>query len=106
MYVYRGHLGGFYTSPYSLDPEDCYCEQCGDYDWELGDFQDADSFLRYMADEVDVDGSGGWALDFFTEEVNDLFGTDMTQCEIARLVRQYRTVDEDENAGLSAGKEE
>lgn len=31
---------------------------------------------------------------FFTEEVNDLFGTDMTQCEIARLVRQCRTLDE------------
>ena len=87
MYVYRGHLGGFYASDYSIDPEDCYCEQCGDYDWELGDFQDADSFLRYMADEVDVDGSGGWALDV-------MFGADMTQCEIAHLVRQYRTLDE------------
>ena len=94
MWIYQGHLGDLYASDYSLDPDDLDCDICGGVDWELGVFKDADSFLRYMADEVDVDGSGGWVLDFFTEEVNDLFGTDMTQCEIARLVRQYRTLDE------------
>ena len=37
-WVYDGHLGTFYTTDRPMPQELLYCEQCGDYDWEMGGF--------------------------------------------------------------------
>lgn len=39
MYIYENHMGGLYSSDYQLDFDDLYCEQCGDSDWELGNYE-------------------------------------------------------------------
>lgn len=36
LYVYESHLGGYYTSPYELDINGLYCEECCDYDEKIG----------------------------------------------------------------------
>lgn len=37
-WLYQSHMGGFFFSNEKLDPETLYCEECGDSDWELGEF--------------------------------------------------------------------
>ena len=39
MYIYENHMGGLYSSEWQLDYDDLYCEQCGDSDWEIGNFE-------------------------------------------------------------------
>lgn len=97
MWIYQGHLGDLYASDYSIPPDDLDCDTCGGSDWELGNFNDAESFIIFMADEVAVDGSGGWCLDYITEFVNETFGTDLAQCDVADLVRQNRTPEEEDD---------
>ena len=97
MWIYQGHLGDLYASDYSIPPDDLYCDTCGDVDWELGNFEDAESLIISMADEIAVDGSGGWCLDYITEFVNETFGTDLAQCDVADLVRQNRTPEEEDD---------
>lgn len=36
LYIYESHLGWLYTSPYPFDDDILYCEECGDWDRELG----------------------------------------------------------------------
>lgn len=38
-YIYESHLGGLYATEESLDFDLLYCDQCGDYDHELGYFE-------------------------------------------------------------------
>ena len=97
MWIYKGHLGSLYASDYSITPDDLCCDTCGGIDWELGNFEDAESFIISMADEIAVDGSGGWCLDYITEFVNETFGTDLAQCDVADLVRQNRTPEEEDD---------
>lgn len=35
LWIYESHLGGLYTSDYPLN-DSLYCEQCGDWDREIG----------------------------------------------------------------------
>lgn len=63
MYVYEGHHGEIYTSEYRIPYDELYCETCGDSDWEVGNFNSAIDVLKYMADDISVDGSGGWDID-------------------------------------------
>lgn len=97
MWIYQGHLGDLYASDYSISSDDLYCDTCGGVDWELGNFDDAESLIISMADEIAVDGSGGWCLDYITEFVNETFSTDLAQCDVADLVRQNRTPEEEDD---------
>lgn len=36
LWIYDSHLGGLYTSDYPLSDDSLYCEQCGDWDSEIG----------------------------------------------------------------------
>lgn len=62
MYVYESHLGGgYFGSETPLSFEECYCEQCGDSDWEVGEFETAEQFVAYIADDICFEpGRGGW----------------------------------------------
>ena len=48
MYIYESHLGGMYSSEYPLDFDDLYCEECGDSDWEIGNFESAEELWDYI----------------------------------------------------------
>lgn len=63
-YLYNGHLGNLYTDDENLDRESLYCEQCGDSDWLIGTFETIADFWNLIKDECDIDGSGGWALQY------------------------------------------
>lgn len=63
-YLYNSHLGGLYTAHKMLEYEDLHCEACGDSDWIIGAFQTINDFWQLIKDECDVDGSGGWSLQY------------------------------------------
>ncbi len=52
MYWYASHLGyGLYSSQHELDLDDLYCDQCGDYDEYIGEFEteeEAEAAYRKM----------------------------------------------------------
>lgn len=52
MYWYISHMGGIFPSDYELDLNDLYCEQCGDYDEFLGEFETEEeaefAYYRWM----------------------------------------------------------
>ena len=62
MYLYEGHMGNLFLSEESIPWDELYCETCGDSDIEIGRFESAHEVLAYMADDISVDGSGGWAI--------------------------------------------
>lgn len=41
VYAYENHMGGIYFSQFKYDIDDLYCEQCGDYDWLIGEAYNA-----------------------------------------------------------------
>ena len=63
-YLYIHHLGGFSISDKLLDDDSLYCEQCGDSDWLYGSFETFQDFWKLFKDECDIDGSGGYALQY------------------------------------------
>lgn len=70
LYLYQGHMNGLYLSDYQLDWDDLYCETCGDTDWEIGYFESAIEILKYMADDINVQGSGGYDLNHVLETIS------------------------------------
>lgn len=63
-YLYNGHMGSMYTSDDLLARESLYCEQCGDSDYLIGSFETIADFWNLIKDECDIDGNGGWALQY------------------------------------------
>ena len=71
MYWYASHLGGIYSSVCEISDDDLYCEQCGDYDEYLGQFETEEEayeeYRRYMGfedtDEVFNDLNGDYEPD-------------------------------------------
>ena len=88
-YVYSSHLGGLYCSDEELDWDDLYCEQCGDSDWFIGEFDSAKDVLAYMADDIDVDNSGGWILEMLLEDLKS-FDDVPSLAEAENIVRKNR----------------
>lgn len=57
-------MGGLYCSDFLQSIEETYCEQCGDYDWYLGNYDSAIEILKDLSDEIDAnDGHGGYAIE-------------------------------------------
>ena len=73
-YLYQGHIGGLYTSDEQLDYDSLYCEQCCDSDWLIGTFETIKDFWNLIEDECDIDGNGGWSLQYIYPMMVDLFG--------------------------------
>lgn len=64
VYVYESHFGGLYTSDDYIPYEELYCEQCDDSDYEIGQFDTFEEFLRYYADNIYISPwDGGYGLD-------------------------------------------
>lgn len=63
-YLYENHMGGLYTSDYYIDPDELYCEQCGDSDWLLGEYETLNEFWNLIESECDINGSGGYFLQY------------------------------------------
>lgn len=55
LYIYESHLGSeLYSSDEELEWDQLYCEQCGDYDWLVGEVEtrkEAYELLRGAYDE-------------------------------------------------------
>lgn len=47
-YIYESHMGGLYTSEWSLPFDYLYCETCGDSDWEFGFFTTREEAKQYI----------------------------------------------------------
>lgn len=73
MYLYEAHMGGLYTSENRYSYHELYCETCGDSDWELGEFETLEEFWNLISDNVSVDGSGGWSLQYILPLIAGLF---------------------------------
>lgn len=72
-YLYESHLGGLYTSDEPFDRDSLYCEQCGDSDWYLGAFETITDFWNLIKDECDINGSGGWSLQYIYPMIIETF---------------------------------
>lgn len=63
-YLYIHHLGGFSIYDELLDDDYLYCEQCGDSDYLYGSFETFQEFWELFKDECDINGSGGYSLNY------------------------------------------
>ena len=91
VWVYELHMGGLAADSYPISDGDLYCEQCGDSDWELGEFETLPDFLRYYANNIYVDdGDGGYPLGYVLDDVAESFNGSMTLDEAADIVRAAR----------------
>lgn len=63
-YLYESHLGKLYISDYYINDDELYCEECGDSDWLLGQFDSIEEFWNLIEDKCDINGSGGYSLQY------------------------------------------
>lgn len=95
-YVYESHLGGYYTSDDYISSDELYCEQCGDSDYEIGQFDTFEEFLRYYADNIYVDPwDGGYDIDLVISDVGYAFDDNLTKEEVVNIVRAAKKEMED-----------
>lgn len=98
VWIYESHMGGLFASSEPIPAEYLYCEQCGDNDWEVGEFETLDDFLRYWADNIYVDdGMGGYPLENVLDAVAKSFNEDITWNEAADIVRAAKTKEDNED---------
>lgn len=96
VYVYDSHLGGLYTLDDYISSDELYCEQCGDSDYEIGQFDTFEEFLRYYADNICVDPwDGGYDIDLVISDVGYAFDDNLTKEEAANIVRAAKKEMED-----------
>lgn len=72
-YLYESHLGGIYITDNMLDRDKLYCEDCGDSDWLIGSFETVKDFWNLVKDECDINGSGGWSLQYIYSMMIETF---------------------------------
>lgn len=70
MYIYEDHMGGLYTSDRELSYEERHCEQCGDTDWSVGYATTKEEAWNLLKDYADIDGRGGWDLEYVKAFIN------------------------------------
>ena len=51
MYLYEGHLGTLYLSDRRIPFDDLYCDQCGDFDFCLGEVKTYDDVLELVEEQ-------------------------------------------------------
>ena len=68
MYIYEGHMGGFYSSEEELDYDELYCESCGDSDTPLGWFDTKDELREVLYDYYDCNYEYSEVANFMTKE--------------------------------------
>ena len=99
-YLYEGHLGNLFSTPYELDYEDCYCDECGDSDYLIGSYETIEEFWNLIENDCDLDGHGGWSLQYVFPlmasefnlldrfEMNGEFCGDLPEDEIIERIEQ------------------
>ena len=96
MYFYDNHLGGFYLLDYFKNYDELLCETCGDSDIYLGFYENATSFLSNFRDNIDVDGSGGYDLEYTLLQLS-CFEDCPTLEEAVKQIREWRENDKNNN---------
>ena len=69
MYLYENHMGGLYSTQEEQEFEDLYCEQCGDSDWFIGEYETLGEYWNLIKDDCSINGSGGWSLKYIYSEM-------------------------------------
>lgn len=94
-WVYDGHLGTFYTTDKPMPQESLYCEQCGDYDWEMGGFATLEDFLIAYADVIQLPDSEEWGydLEYILRTLGHDFESGLTIEDAAEIVKNAKTKD-------------
>lgn len=71
IYIYESHLGGLYISDEELSLDETYCETCGDCDWLGCAAENWMDVAKYLRDNLDVFGLGGfdmkYCINFFNQ---------------------------------------
>lgn len=75
-YLYESHLGGLYITDTPRDRNSLYCEQCGDSDWLIGRFETVKDFWSLIEGDCDINGCGGWSLQYIYPMMIDTFDLD------------------------------
>lgn len=72
MYVYESHLGGLYSSEEEYDFDTLYCEECGDSDLLIGEFDknDPDAFWNCMIENEGCIYSESTISNFIADNFN------------------------------------
>lgn len=97
VYAYENHMGGIYFSQFKYDIDDLYCEQCGDYDWLIGEAYNAKNMITKLADYLVVEPyDGGYDLAEVLEDMKYYFNNVPSLEEAREIARSARKEGEDE----------
>jgi len=99
MYYYESHMGGIYTTEEELDYDSLYCDECGDSDWYIGNFNTFEDFLTYYADEINYYGCGGYDLQYLINDLSPTFDYDkalqiVKENKKGVMIDKYKFIDE------------
>lgn len=97
MWVYESHLGGLCFTDERMSTRDLYCNQCDDFDWELGNFESAVKFLECYAPRIsaDCDGYGMCPLDGILRVLRLYFDDVPDYDKAVEIVMANREVEDD-----------
>lgn len=98
MWVYEGHLGGLFALTRRLSVDDSYCEECGDYAWEIGELDTFADFLAHYADNIVIsprDRGGGYSIDHVMEAVGSVFDDELTIKDAKKIVSANKNKDKE-----------
>ena len=95
MWAYESHLGGIYFENKRKSPNDLYCGQCDDFDWDLGEFDSAVKFLECFAPRISAndDDCGIYPLDEILRALKLYFDDVPDYDKAVEIVRANREVD-------------
>lgn len=97
IYAYESHMCGIYFSQSEYDVDDLYCEQCGDYDWLIGEASNAKDMITKLANYLAIEPyDGGYNLAEVLEDMNKYFNDILSLEEAREIARSARKEDEDE----------
>lgn len=98
IWIYESHLGGLFTESKPLTANECYCEQCGDYDWEIGAFETMADFVAAYADNIAVAPCEcGIDIDTLIEDVGWAFKDKLTHEQIKEIAIANKTYEEEDD---------
>ena len=92
MWAYESHLGGLYFTGKRVGTVNLYCDQCGDFDEELGNFESAVKFIEYYAPRISADGYGIYPLDDILRRLRLYFDDVPDYDKAVEIVRANREV--------------
>lgn len=96
-WIYESHTGGLFWLDTELSIDDCYCDSCGDYDWEIGCFESMADFVKEYADNIIANlGEGGYDIDLIIDNIGGAFNDELTRDEIKEIVIANKTYEDED----------